>query len=404
MRVVKVVVNGLPLFKNGGFTLDLYASDRVARNEEGKTPDVTHLGRAGSLYSQNVLGLVGVNASGKTTTLNMIDYVISYLTDRKVSRHLARESNRIGRMADWIEIAVVFQKDNSFYLLESTLRCERSEVGASGCVHGDDLAFVDETLWRLDLARPKRAHLDSLNEFKASASVIVRRNGDSSTDPTVLSEQERMFLDDHESIASRMTGRNGITVSRPAGELPRKNLPGPVLRAFDPSIESLSFDPELQVYHLTFRGEKERVMGPDAIPSFLSQGTIVGAEMVQFALERLKDGGYMIIDEIETSLNRSLVGVIIGLFASPATNPHGAQLIFSTHVPEILDEVHRKDAVYVLRRDAEFKSEVVRYSAEVKRIENKKSATILRNVIRGSLPNYPDVQAMRLYVKEQLDG
>lgn len=79
-------------------------------------------------------------------------------------------------------------------------------------------------------------------------------------------------------------------------------------------------------------------------------------------------------------------------------------MIFSTHVPEILDEVHRKDAVYVLRRDAEFKSEVVRYSAEVKRIENKKSATILRNVIRGSLPNYPDVQAMRLYVKEQLDG
>ena len=46
----------------------------------------------------------------------------------------------------------------------------------------------------------------------------------------------------------------------------------------------------------------------------------------------------------------------------------------------------------------------MRYSAEVKRIENKKSATTLRNVIRGSLPNYPDVQAMRLYVKEQLDG
>lgn len=112
----------------------------------------------------------------------------------------------------------------------------------------------------------------------------------------------------------------------------------------------------------------------------------------------------MLVDEIETSLNRSLVGAIINLFASPATNPHGAQLIFTTHVPELLDEVRRKDAVYVLRKDNGVKTEVVRYSDEVKRIENKKSAAILRNVVRGSMPNYPDVQAMRMYVKGRVDG
>lgn len=112
-----------------------------------------------------------------------------------------------------------------------------------------------------------------------------------------------MILDDHESIGFCITGRNGITVFRPSGEPPRKNLPGPVLRAFDPSIESLSFGSELyRVHHLAFHGENERAMGLDTIPSFLSQGTIVGAEMVWFALERLKDGDYMIIDEIETSL------------------------------------------------------------------------------------------------------
>ena len=126
--------------------------------------------------------------------------------------------------------------------------------------------------------------------------------------------------------------------------------------------------------------------------------------MVQFALQRLRDGGYMIIDEIDTSLNRSLVGVVIGLFTSPVTTPRGAQLVFTTHVPEILDELHRKDAVYVLRRDENYNTEAVKYSDEIKRIENKKSAAILRNAVRGSLPNYPDVQAMRLYVREQLNG
>ena len=127
-------------------------------------------------------------------------------------------------------------------------------------------------------------------------------------------------------------------------------------------------------------------MGPDAVGAFLSRGTIIGAEMVQYALGRLRDGGYMIVDEIETSLNRSLVGVVIGLFASPATNPHGAQLVFTTHVPELLDEVRRKDAVYVLRRDAAYKTEAVKYSDEVKRIENKKSGAILRNIVGGRFP------------------
>lgn len=403
MRIVKVVAKGLPLYRDEQLTLDLYATDRVARGEDGAIHDVMRLGTSGAIYSQNVLGFVGVNASGKTSTLNLLEFIVSYLTDRRVSRHLAFEQGRLGRIGKELDLSVVFWKDGTFFLLDSSLRCEKPEGGRSGCVYGDDLVFEDEALWKLDSAYPKRAFLDDLELFKSSASILIRRNGDHNEDPSVLTADERAYLDGHTSIVSRVTGQVGERVSRPMGMLPREDLPAPVLRAFDPSIESLSYDPELQVYHLKFYGEAERAMGPDAVGAFLSRGTIIGAEMVQYALGRLRDGGYMIVDEIETSLNRSLVGVVIGLFASPATNPHGAQLVFTTHVPELLDEVRRKDAVYVLRRDAAYKTEAVKYSDEVKRIENKKSGAILRNIVRGSLPNYPDVQAMRLYVKRCLD-
>lgn len=404
MRILKIVAKGLPLYQNGMLELDFYATDRVSKNEDGLTPDVTRLGNSGAIYSQNATGIVGVNASGKTTTLNLIDFIVSYLTDLSVSRHLAREINRIGRVDERLELSVIFWNDGAFYLLESALQCEKDDLSRSGCVRTDDLVFADETLWKYNSASLKRDTLNDLAAFKDNAAVLIRRNGDYKLDATVLTDEERAFLGDHESIVFRVTGKRGGTVSRPERILPRESLPSPVLRAFDPSIESLSYDPELQVYHLTFHGEKERVVGPDAIPSFLSQGTIIGAEMVQFALQRLRDGGYMIIDEIDTSLNRSLVGVVIGLFTSPVTNPRGAQLVFTTHVPEILDELHRKDAVYVLRRDENYNTEAVKYSDEIKRIENKKSAAILRNAVRGSLPNYPDVQAMRLYVREQLNG
>ena len=404
MRILKIVAKGLPLYQNGMLELDFYATDRVSKNEDGLTPDVTRLGNSGAIYSQNATGIVGVNASGKTTTLNLIDFIVSYLTDLSVSRHLAREINRIGRVDERLELSVIFWNDGAFYLLESALQCEKDDLSRSGCVRTDDLVFADETLWKYNSASLKRDTLNDLAAFKDNAAVLICRNGDHKLDATVLTDEERAFLGDHESIVFRVTGKRGGTVSRPERILPRESLPSPVLRAFDPSIESLSYDPELQVYHLTFHGEKERVVGPDAIPSFLSQGTIIGAEMVQFALQRLRDGGYMIIDEIDTSLNRSLAGVVIGLFTSPVTNPRGAQLVFTTHVPEILDELHRKDAVYVLRRDENYNTEAVKYSDEIKRIENKKSAAILRNAVRGSLPNYPDVQAMRLYVREQLNG
>ena len=92
------------------------------------------------------------------------------------------------------------------------------------------------------------------------------------------------------------------------------------------------------------------------------------------------------------------------MFASPVTNPRGATLLFSTHYSELLDALQRKDNVYVLVRDDAFKTEVVKYSDRIERIENKKSDVIINNVIKGSMPKYPDVQAMRNYVCEHVNG
>jgi hypothetical protein len=58
----------------------------------------------------------------------------------------------------------------------------------------------------------------------------------------------------------------------------------------------------------------------------------------------LEKGATLFIDELETSLHCKLVGFLINLFNSSVTNPHGAQLIFTTHSPIALYE-------NILRRD-----------------------------------------------------
>ena len=77
--------------------------------------------------------------------------------------------------------------------------------------------------------------------------------------------------------------------------------------------------------------------------------------------------------------------------------------MFTTHYPELLDLLHRKDSVYILIRDNEYKTNAVKYSEQVDRIENKKSAVILNNLIVGSMPAYPDVHAMREYVRKRVN-
>lgn len=50
-------------------------------------------------------------------------------------------------------------------------------------------------------------------------------------------------------------------------------------------------------------------------------------------------------------------------------------------------------------RNENYKTEAIKFSDKVKRIENKKSEVIMANLIKGSTPRYPDVQAMRDYVR-----
>lgn len=408
MRLLKLSMKGSPLFRNDEFSIDLFAADRVAKDDYGKpVQDVTRVGGAGSIYSQNVIGLSGVNASGKTTALNLFKFVLGYLSGSYDARYFHGSDTRLGKLSDIVFISVVFFHEGCYYLLDSELRrviaVDDSSRGTARPSQ-ETLRFTNETLWELPRGtRVSRALLSSVDEFRAQSAVMLRRYGDSDDD-TALSAEARMFLNDETSIASMVTGKTAETVRSPERQLPTITMPTAVIRAFDPSVEHLLWDAESEVYHLKFFGEPERVLGPDAAFRVLSRGTIFGSELVEHAIRVLSHGGYFVVDEIEEALNRSLVEAVINLFASPITNPRGAQLVFSTHYPELLDLIHRKDNVYLLVRDDAYKTELVKYSDRVKRIENKKSEAILSNYIRGSMPRYPDVQAMREYVRSRVNG
>ena len=75
------------------------------------------------------------------------------------------------------------------------------------------------------------------------------------------------------------------------------------------------------------------------------------APAIESALVR---GGVLLVDEIERDLHPMLVDFIVSKFQSKRTNPHGAQIIFTTHNTELLNmELLRKDQLYFVDKDSE---------------------------------------------------
>ena len=61
----------------------------------------------------------------------------------------------------------------------------------------------------------------------------------------------------------------------------------------------------------------------------------------------LRNGGLLLVDEIERELHPMLVDYIVAKFQNKSSNPNGAQIIFTTHNTELMNEtLIRKDQIY----------------------------------------------------------
>jgi hypothetical protein len=69
-------------------------------------------------------------------------------------------------------------------------------------------------------------------------------------------------------------------------------------------------------------------------------------------------GGTLVIDEVDSSLHPRLTAALIALFQDKATNPHGGQLLFTSHDATLLG---RREGEDILRRDQVWFAEKDRY-------------------------------------------
>lgn len=156
----------------------------------------------------------------------------------------------------------------------------------------------------------------------------------------------------------------------------------------DDSLSDLDDDLLAQVVrHLVFTHRGTADECPEFSIQDESDGTIAWLAIAVPALEALRKGGLLLVDEIDASLHPHLLEVLLGAFADPLVNTRQAQLIFTSHES------------YVLSPLSEVKLEPEQVWLTDKTYEGVTELTCL-----ADFPKHPDANVARRYLTGRYGG
>ncbi|MFG3528872.1 ATP/GTP-binding protein [Streptomyces sp. NPDC047917] len=139
-----------------------------------------------------------------------------------------------------------------------------------------------------------------------------------------------------------------------------------------------------------------------------SAGTRALLEQAPRFMSVLRRGGTFVVDEIDSSLHPLLTAQLIGLFQDPATNPHGAQLVFTTHDASLLgrmggEDILKRDQVWFLEKNRHGETELFALSEFKPRIGENHERRYLGGSY-GGVPFIDDSFARALAGRGEQDG
>lgn len=368
MKILRIKVQGLSLYKNI-FDISFCAVQRVHKNHLNSVFNLF-----GNIYVNTVEAFAGINASGKTTALKVVSFTSVLLGAAPLSAEFVPQilDDGIKTIFD-----IDFFLDGNIYHLTSEVIKHRNQDGKP------KVRILSERLWVKSVS--SKINKSNLWDYDKENPVRVRDNSDEylPDDVSIMIAINKQIV--KQSIFVDLVMLTNFNLFLPDGGL----VPTEIISLLDPTIEYISVETlnDKVITRLKFFKKEEIVLLTAAeLNVYLSSGTVKGVRVFSDAARVLKNGGYMIVDEIENHFNRELVASLLRLFLNKKTNPKGAVLIFSTHYSELLDELDRNDSVFITRSDEGLV--VDNLNDLLNRNDIKKSDIYQSNFLGGTAPKY----------------
>ena len=379
-----------------------------------------------------VAGIYGPNASGKSNVLDAIAWLSMAVAGslRGWEEDIPRDTHRFGDgpaspslfdldlVASEVRYTYGLEVDDSAVLYESLdsyperrrrnlftrhgndIDFRRGLVGAGGIrelltpttlalsaamrVGDSDVRSVGRTLARMGILGLRRRRFPGVSFFDSTTRLFLQRNE---------TDQAQLF----ETSADQL----------PATD-PRLDL----LRVADPGIDDFEIAQEDSRYRdgpgrrlrLVHRVEDEPVAFDLEDES---AGTRTWFRLLGPALAALRDGRILLFDEIDASLHPRLSARLLQIFQDPQTNPHRAQLVFTSHDASLLNTLNR-DEVWFTEKGSDGATRLVSL-AEFGGERVRKSLNLERAYLQGRFGAIPDVDQAEIrkalgLVSQRRDG
>ncbi len=165
-----------------------------------------------------------------------------------------------------------------------------------------------------------------------------------------------------------------------------------LLRLADPGIDDFGFKEhegsylELRFVHRNGQGGVPLMLGEE------SAGTRAMFKLLGPVFAALAQGQVLLFDEADGNLHPRLSASLITLFQDPRTNPHGAQLILTTHDTSLLSSLNR-DEVWFTEKESDGATRLVAL-AEYGGDKVRRSLNLERAYLQGRFGALPDVDHM----------
>lgn len=348
MKLLRVRAKG---FKNctDDFGIDMIAkSKKTSEDIEYELNEIDE-----GLYVFNTVGIVGKNASGKSSTLELLDWCYDILSTSSLSGK--------GNHYSGIKLEIIFYYEGYIYKYNTDLENSASLK--------DNALFKNQVIYRKKYYKSKKKRIfdDDWEEYGVPENSIP--DGISITFLVLKKSRIREFY--YSSSVENSDIYNVTFKLMKLGDI-EDCLLEKILKIFDENISNIKRIDD-DNYSIEYKGKKEN-FSKNELYGFLSSGTTKGLNLYILAIMSLKMGFDLIVDEIENHFHKTLVENLVMLYKDKNVNKNNASLIFSTHYCELLDLFNRSDNIWIThsRDKIEIENMYENYGLRSELIKSKK--------------------------------